>query len=227
MNKKCLSKRAFFLGLTLAILSACASQQQTVATPAYSSKATASTVGTTKREVEKVSADHSRWIGDKLKTGNYKHLIIDPVVMAPLPVGLSPEQQTRLDELLTAFNQILLAELSAKVSVVSAPGPDVARLQPTFTHVSSAMQGMKVYEVIPLAALLGGIKAATGTRDKEIELWLEAKVSDSISNELLATMARKGSSDQADRKQATLEDVREMLRDWATNSATSAAELFN
>lgn len=214
--------------VSLAIIGGCANKQQNPTVPVYSSSSNASSNSTTPNpQYEQVSDDHTRWIGDKLKNGDYQHLIIDAVVMTPMPENITADQQTRLHELFTAFNQILLAELSSKISVVNTPGVGVARIQPTFTTVSSSMQGMKIYEIVPLAALLGGIKAVTGTRDKEVELWLEALVVDSQTDELLARIVRRGSSDQADREQATVEDVREMLQEWAKDSATSAAKLFN
>ena len=228
MNKTRFTIRlSILLGLTLSILSGCANEQQTAAKPVYPSNAPAASNATNNPQLEKISGDHSRWIGDKLKSGNYKHLIIEAVVINPLPEDLTSDQQKRLDSLLTAFDQILLAKLSTKVSIVNEPGIGIARLQPTFTSVSSSMRGMKAYEVIPLAALIGGIKAATGTRGKEVDLWLESTVVDSQTDELLTRMVRKGSADQADRNQATVEDVRELLQEWAKEGAASAAKLFN
>jgi uncharacterized protein DUF3313 len=218
---------AILLCFILVVLGGCAAEQQTVSKPVYSGGSTATNNTITNPQYEEVSDDHSRWVSEKLKAGNYKHLIIDAVIMNPMSENLTTDQQNRLNDLFGAFNEILLTELSSKVSVVDAPGVGVARLKPTFTNISSSMQGMKVYEVVPVAALLGSIKAATGTRAKEVELWLEATMVDSQTNELLARIVRKGSADQADRKKATAEDVREMLQNWAKESATSAAELFN
>ncbi|MBL4890202.1 MAG: DUF3313 domain-containing protein [Candidatus Lindowbacteria bacterium] len=227
MNKISLSTPlSIVLCLTVTILSACATKQQAISKPVYTSGSSTSNTATNP-QYEEVSGDHSRWIGDELKAGNYKQLIIDPVTMSPLPEDLNADQQARLNDLFATFNQILLTELSSKISVVNTPGIGVARLLPTFTSIASSTQGMKAYEVIPLAALIGGIKAATGTRGKEVELWLEAKVVDSQTNELLARIVRKGTADQANRKQATVEDVREMLQEWAKGSADSAAKLFN
>ena len=225
-------RSSILLFLTFSGLSACTANQQAATKTPYSeiSSATNSSVtgnDTPLPQYEKVSGDHTRWIGDKLKAGNYKHLIIDPVAMSPKPENLTADQQKRLDDLFTAFNEILLAELSSKVSIVNTPGVNVARLQPIFTSVSSSMQGMKVYEVVPLAALLGGIKAATGTRGKEVELWLEAELVDSETKESLARIVRKGTADQAERHEASVEDVRGVLQQWAKDGAASAAKLFD
>ena len=228
MNKISLrTQLVILLCVAFAVLSACATKQQAVSKPVYTSNSSASNSTTPNPQYEQVSGDHSRWVGEKLKAGNYKRLIIDAVVLSPMPEGLSSDQKTRLNELFTAFDQILLAGLSSKTSVVEMPGVGIARIQPMFTSVTSSTQGMKAYEILPIAALLGGIKAATGTRGKEVELWLEVKVVDSQTNELLARIVRKGTADQADRKQATVEDVREMLQQWAKDGAASAAKLFN
>ena len=228
MNKISLATRLSIpLFLAFAMLGACATKQPAVSKPTYSTSSAASSNTTPNPQYEEVSDNHSRWISEKLKSGSYKHVIIDAVALSPMPEGLSSDQKTRLNELFTAFDQILLAELSSKTSVVEMPGVGIARIQPMFTSVTSSTQGMKAYEILPIAALLGGIKAATGTRAKEVELWLEAKVVDSQTNELLARIVRKGTAEQADRKQATVVDVREMLQEWAKDAAASAAKLFN
>lgn len=77
-----------------------------------------------------------------------------------------------------------------------------------------------------MAALLGGIKAATGTRGKEVELWLEAEVVDSETKESFARIVRKGSADKVERHETSVKVVRGTLQQWAKDGATSAAMLF-
>ena len=153
--------------------------------------------------------------------------MIDAVVMKPMPQNLTADQQARLQDLFTVFDQVLAAEISQKIPVVSTPGANVARLKPTITGPPSAMQGMKAYEVVPIAAILGGIKAATGTRAKKVEVSLEAKLVDSLANEIVAAVKSKGLAEQADRVQASVEDVREILTEWAKHGAKNVAGLFN
>ncbi|MBV1928064.1 MAG: DUF3313 domain-containing protein [Gammaproteobacteria bacterium] len=194
MNIRYLPLGSLFLAIAI---TGCAAEQKRPASTAYKTAQVASSSASNSTQMEQVSKDHTRWVSDALKSGKYKHMMIDPVVMKPMPSNLTTDQQALLNRLFIAFDQILLTEMSQRVSVVTTPGADVARLRPTITGATSSAQGMKAYEVIPIAAIFGGIKAATGTRAKEIEVSLDVKLVDSQSNEIVASMKRKGTADQA------------------------------
>ncbi|MBV1961432.1 MAG: DUF3313 domain-containing protein [Immundisolibacteraceae bacterium] len=223
MSTRRLSLWSLFLAITL---TGCAAQQRGSTVTNTAASSTTKTISDSTL-LEQASKDHSRWVSDALKSGKYKHIMIDAVAMKPMPKNLTADQQGQLKELFAVFDKILRAEMSQRISVVSTSGADVARLQPTITSVTSSTQGMKAYEVIPIAAILGGIKAATGTRAKEIEISLLANVIDSQTSEVLATVVRRGTADQADRMQASVEDVREILTEWAKQGAKNVAGLFN
>ncbi|MNC65844.1 hypothetical protein D3C75_1161750 [compost metagenome] len=50
---------------------------------------------------------------------------------------------------------------------------------------------MKWYEIIPVAAVVGGVSAATGHRDQDTELYVEAVLLDPATNEPVARVVRK------------------------------------
>ncbi len=56
-------------------------------------------------------------------------------------------------------------------------------MKAAITGVSASNEGMKWYEVIPVAAIVGGVSAVTGHRDQSTELYVEAVLLDPATNE--------------------------------------------
>jgi Protein of unknown function (DUF3313) len=168
-----------------------------------------------------------RWLDSSVTGGNYKKLMIDPVIMfQDGGATLSAEQQAEVDKFSADFDQLLLSSLSGVVEVVAQPGPDVVRVKPAVTSVTTATEGMKAYEVIPIAALIGGSMALAGARDQVIILSLETKLEDSQSGNLVGAAVRKGVADQGDNDKTDADDVKALIRSWAKEGGELVQELF-
>jgi hypothetical protein len=50
---------------------------------------------------------------------------------------------------------------------------------------------MKWYEVVPVAAVVGGVSAASGHRDQDTTLFIEAEFIDAKTNQTVAKVVRK------------------------------------
>ena len=59
------------------------------------------------------------------------------------------------------------------------------------TGVSASNEGMKWYEVVPIAAVVGAASAATGHRDQNTELYIEADLIDNASGLPVMKVVRK------------------------------------
>jgi hypothetical protein len=59
------------------------------------------------------------------------------------------------------------------------------------TGVSASNEGMKWYEVVPIAAVVGATQAATGHRDQDTNLFIEAELIDAKTNQTVAKVVRK------------------------------------
>jgi hypothetical protein len=57
--------------------------------------------------------------------------------------------------------------------------------------VSASNEGMKWYEVVPIAAVVGATQAATGHRDQDTNLFIEAEMIDVKTNQTVAKVVRK------------------------------------
>jgi uncharacterized protein DUF3313 len=219
-------KPAMFIGLcSLTLwLAGCASTQDNISVADHSGYLSDYS---RLQDVSTEEGSLQRWLDSSVTGGSYKKLMIDPVIMfQDGDATLSAEQQAEVDKFSADFDQLLLSSLSGVVEVVAQPGPDVVRVKPAVTGVSSATEGMKAYEVIPIAALIGGGMALAGARDKVIILSLETKLEDSQSGNLVGAAVRKGVADQGDNDKTDADDVKALIRSWAKEGSELVQELF-
>ncbi|MNZ91853.1 hypothetical protein D3C78_1108520 [compost metagenome] len=64
-------------------------------------------------------------------------------------------------------------------------------MRAAITGVNAENEGMKWYEVVPIAAVVGATQAATGHRDQDTTLFIEAEFIDAKSNQTVAKVVRK------------------------------------
>ncbi len=82
---------------------------------------------------------------------------------------------------------------------------------------------MKAYEVVPVAAIFGGIKAMSGKRNRDVNVFLEARLVDSQSGELVGAVMRSvaGEDLKGKKVQLTLKDMQDSL-DQVSDDAAGA-----
>ena len=165
-------------------------------------------------EVEvKNGAKVRRWIGPKLSFANYKKILIEPAVLYPEPKPGPQVSEETLDAIITYLTQKLDDKIGSVLNLTSEPGPEVARLQVALTGVDIETEGMKGYEVLPIAAVFGGLKAMTGNRAQDVTVFLEAKLSDSVTGEVIGAALRRVEGEQLKGSKDTLslEDLKKSL----------------
>ncbi len=144
-----------------------------------------------------------RWLSDKLSAANYPQLMVDPVVYFPKATPTDQASQATLDQIATVLTDKGREILGSKLKIVDTAGPGTLRISTAITGVSIKTEGMKAYEILPVTAVFGLAKAATGHRKQEVHLFLESRIVDSVSGELLGVAMReiegkdlKGKKDQ-------------------------------
>lgn len=95
-------------------------------------------------------------------------LLIDRVVWHPAPKPGPQIKSDVLAEIALYFNENLIKEIkeTTDATIVDKPGPGVLRLSPALTGVEVPIEHMKVYEVVPVAAVFAAGSVAAGTRDR-------------------------------------------------------------
>lgn len=135
-----------------------------------------------------------RWVSPRFNPSAYDTVVFDPIVLYPAPKATDRVNLQTLEQLRNTTNQGAMSALSKRYRVVNSTQPMGARaliMHAAITGVSASNEGMKWYEVIPVAAVVGSVSAATGHRDQNTELYVEAILIDAQTNEPVVRVVRK------------------------------------
>lgn len=154
-----------------------------------------------------------RWVNPKFNQHNYPALMVDQVVFYPEPTLSESVTQEDLDQIANYLTQTLKTQLGKTLTITDQAGPGVAQLTSAITGVEIKNEGMKAYEVIPIAAIFAAAQVATDSRDKVTEVYLESKLQDAVTGEALVIAFRKVRGSNADdaQNQLALENVQASL----------------
>ena len=132
-------------------------------------------------KLELVENDHLSYVGDRM--GEYDRFIIDPIVVL---FQRDPENPTFSDEQIEKLKAYVVRELTEQLtkddgySVVTEPGPGVARLHIGLTEVEETIGVLNLSIYTKITGLgLGGASA-------------EGEMVDSVTGEQIAAMVRWG-----------------------------------
>ena len=92
--------------------------------------------------------------------------------------------------------------------------------------VSSSSEELKAYQYIPVALAVTGAMEATGARDKNLVIFLEAEAIDEASGEVVASKVRGadlGKVTSGDLKEDPIGAIKPLLKEWADNLAADVS----
>jgi hypothetical protein len=182
------------------------------------------------KQVNTVSGNGSlRWISSKLNSTNYHSIMFDKSTYYPEPKPTGQVSGTLMRNLSWALDKSLSSAARGSFKVVTQPGEGVLRIKPAITGVVHSAEGFQPIEILPIALVLGAGKLAAGTRDQDVEVYLEVAVTDSQTNELLATVVRKGQGAQLENEeeQLTMEHLQELVKNWKVDARDAFSTLAN
>lgn len=168
-----------------------------------------------------------RWIDPDVKLSTYSQVYIEPSQFFPKPQPTAVISGQTLQSITRYFDTALQRELGKTLRLASGPGPDTLVLRPAITAVSTRTEGLKPYEVIPIALVAAAVNTAAGGRDQNVEIATEAAFLDADTNKVLAQVVRKGSGTplENDKTQLTLDAVKPVLEGWAKDLRLSVEAL--
>ncbi len=166
-----------------------------------------------------------RWIGPKLSFANYKSVLINDVVLYPVPEPSEQVSAETLEDITNYATDILTQKVGEVVRLSEAPGEQVVGFQAAITAVEIKTEGMKAYEIVPIAGIFGAIKAAAGKRARDLYVRIEVRFVDTLSGELVGAVVRHIEGEQLEGKkdQLELDHVQDSL-DQAIGDGASMAE---
>ena len=169
-----------------------------------------------------------RWQATGFNPSAYDTVVFKGLQQYPAP---KPDERVNMETLQkiqsfanTSVKNALSEHFNVVSSVGAAPkGSRVLILNAAMTGVSAANEGMHWYNVIPVSAVVSGVQVATGTRDQDTLLFIEADMVDAASGLPVIKVVRKvfGKQLDNDREAITADDFKEAINGLATDIRTS------
>ncbi|WP_447790440.1 MULTISPECIES: DUF3313 domain-containing protein [Pseudomonas] len=168
-----------------------------------------------------------RWMDPKLDINKFTSVYVEPTQLYPKPEPTVKIPQTTLNGITSYYDQALKREVSKSLPLASGPGPGVLVMRAAITAVSSKTEGLKPYEVIPIALVAAAVSTATGIRDQETDLATEAVLLDGGNNKVIAQVVRKGTGKPLENVDQVMKpnDVKNVIDGWASDLHQSYLKL--
>ncbi|MCY1389216.1 hypothetical protein D3C76_237400 [compost metagenome] len=168
-----------------------------------------------------------RWVDPKLDVKKYSSVYIEPSQLYPRPEPTEKISAQTLQGITSYYDQALKRELGKSMRLATSPGPGTLIVRPAITAVSSKTEGLKPYEVIPIALVAAAVSTASGIRDQETTIGTEAAFIDAGNNQVIAEVVRKGTGKPLENssQQMTVDDTKKVLDGWAADVHQSYVNL--
>ncbi len=172
-------------------------------------------------------AEVMRWMDPKLNINKFTSVYIEPTQLYPKPQATVKIPQATLNGITGYYDQALKRELGKSLPLATGPGPGVIVVRAAITAVSSKTEGLKPYEVIPIALVAAAVSTASGIRDQETTLATEAVFLDGSNNSVVAQVVRKGTGKplENDTQVMKTDDVKGVIDGWASDLHQSYLKL--
>jgi Protein of unknown function (DUF3313) len=158
---------------------------------------------------------------------NYHAVMIEKVEFYPRPVPTEQLSQETIDQIGSYLTNALHQKIGEKVQVVDRPGPGVAKLKVAITGVAGEKEGLKPYQIIPVAFVMTMASRGVSGTPEEAKLVVEAKATDSSSGATLMKVVRVGTGEGLEKNTGgerviSLESVKPLIDRWAEAVAKTA-----
>lgn len=137
-----------------------------------------------------------RWVNPSWNPNAYDAVAFDRLELYPAPKPTERVNQQTFNDIQSHMTDKAKTTLGEKYRIVTdanaaSAGSKTIVMRAAITGVSASNEGMKWYEVVPIAAVIGATQAAIGRRDQNTELYIEAELIDAKSNQTMVRVVRK------------------------------------
>jgi hypothetical protein len=141
-----------------------------------------------------------RWMAPGVDLNNYQHVIVQSIGFYPAPkpseqIGapaLAELQAYTSEQVKAAFGKRFQVHDPASTPQGSLPRGQTLVLRAAITGVDTKAEGLKPYEVIPIALVTAAATTAAGARDRTTEVFVEAELLDAGTGKPVLQVVRKG-----------------------------------
>ncbi|WP_434611188.1 DUF3313 domain-containing protein [Pseudomonas sp. D2-30] len=180
-----------------------------------------------KEEKSPSGAEVMRWVDPQIDLAKYSSVYIEPTQLYPKPQPTVKIPAGTLAGITSYYDQALKREAGRSLPLATSPGPGVLVVRAAITAVSSKTEGLKPYEVIPIALVAAAVSTASGIRDQETTLGTEAVFLDGGNNAVVAQVVRKGTGKPLSNESQVMkpDDVKGVIDGWASDLHQSYLQL--
>ncbi|WP_219061305.1 DUF3313 domain-containing protein [Pseudomonas sp. UMAB-08] len=137
-----------------------------------------------------------RWVAPDFKPGAYSTVVFNELELYPAPKPTDRVDMKTLRQIQAYASSSAKGVLSQRYRVVNSlqavpPGSRTLIMHAAITGVTASNEGMQWYEVVPVAAVVGAASAASGHRDQNSELYIEASFVDAATGSPVVKVVRK------------------------------------
>lgn len=159
-----------------------------------------------------------RYASPKLRSGHYRHVILQAVDFYPAQTQVSDFDNHLLDQVKHYINKGLAESLERHIGTIDEPRADALVLIPRITSISRTFGDIKARELIPVGAALAAARSATGLRHQNIEFYMELKVIDSLTGDVIGGNVKQGKGREITRRAVTFDDIKPLLDTWVIDA---------
>jgi hypothetical protein len=158
-----------------------------------------------------------RWIAPGVSVGQYEAIVLDKSVFYPAPQPTDQLSMITLNRISDYLDEALRRELGGVIRLASEPGPKTLRLRPAITAAAALNEGLKAYQLIPVAFVL-----TRGQTTKKAALAVEYEFIDTESGNVVAAGMRlgEGAELKSMKDTLTLEQMKPAIDAWAKDART-------
>lgn len=161
-----------------------------------------------------------RWVDPNYNPKNYDSIVYNPVTYYPTPKPSTQIGQKALDDIRHYADQQIKQAVSQHKRIVATPGPHSLIFRGAITAVDSTNEGLKFYEVVPVALVVAGTQMATGHRTMDTHLFFEGELIDAATNKPVVKVVRKGEGKDLNNEDTpmTLQTLKQTIDDMAVDA---------
>ena len=169
-----------------------------------------------KSEKDPLGVERRIWASPRFTQANYQKVLLEPISFYPSPQASDKVSMDALNEIRNYMDSAMRKALASAVSLTDAPGPGVARIRPAITAAAVAGVQLKAYQYVPVALAFTAVKETSGGSNRDVTLFVESEVTNSVSGEPLALVVRAAQGVQVkSNEKLTLQQAKPQIDKWA------------
>ncbi|MFT6285663.1 MAG: hypothetical protein ACJA09_000398 [Alcanivorax sp.] len=157
-----------------------------------------------------------RYASDNLRSGAYQKVIIEPVAFYPEEVVSAQITSALLGQTKAYIDEEFIDAIAQSFQVVESPQQGTFTLTPRITALKTTTGDIALREIIPIGAVVALGRAAAGQRHQNVEIFMEIKLTDSLTGEFIGGSVKQGKGQEisGSNQRVKIEDIKSILDTW-------------